>query len=126
MTIRSRMSLIMSVIGSERLDLYLSLNLKENAILDFVYTLASTIINQLIPNFVKIFMTIKSRVSSIMGVIGPEKLELFEFEKLLYFTLFTLWHLQISTNYFQTWSKYDDSKMSFDYGSNQTRTTGVI
>ena len=57
-----------------------------------VYTLASTIINQSAPNLVKRYRAIRSRLSSIMGVIRPELLELFalEFEKLLYFTLFTL------------------------------------
>ena len=59
---------------------------------DFVYSLASTIINQSEPNLVKRYRDIRSCVSSIIGVIGPEQLELFalEFEKLLYFTLFTL------------------------------------
>ena len=51
--------------------------------LTFFYTLASTIINHLAPNLVKRYRAIRSRVSSIMGVIGPEQLELFalEFEK---------------------------------------------
>ena len=90
MTIRSRMILIMGVIGVERLEFF-ALEL-EKLLFDFVYTLASTIINQSAPNLVKIYMTIRSRMSVIMDVIGSEQLELFalEFEKFLYFTLFTL------------------------------------
>ena len=49
-------------------------------------------------------MTVRSRMSSTMGLIGPEHLELFalELENFLYFKLFTLKHLQISTNPYQT------------------------
>ena len=48
--------------------------------------------NQSAPKLVKRYRAIRSCVSAIMGVIGPEQLELFalEFEKLLYLTLFTL------------------------------------
>ena len=47
-------------------------------------------IKQSAPNLVKRYRAIRPRVSSIMGVIGPEQLELFslEFKKMLYFTLF--------------------------------------
>ena len=57
-----------------------------------VYTLASTNINQSAPNLVKMYMTIRSRMSSIMELIGPElsKLSALELEKLPYLTLFTL------------------------------------
>ena len=66
--------------------------LRKNAIFHFVYTVAYTIINQSAPNLVKIYMTIRSRMSLILGLIEPERLELFalEFKKSLYFTLFTL------------------------------------
>ena len=47
---------------------------------DFVYTLASTNINQSAPNSVKINVTISSQVSLIMNVIGPELSELFALE----------------------------------------------
>ena len=65
--------------------------IRKIAIFDFVYSLASTVINQSAPILVKQYKAIRSRVSTIMGGIGPEQLELFalEFEKLLYFTLFT-------------------------------------
>ena len=78
----------MAVIGLEQLHLF-ALELE---IFDYVYIPASTIINQSAPNLVKGYRDIRSRVSSIMSIIGPEQLELFtlEFEKLLYFTLFTV------------------------------------
>ena len=66
--------------------------IRKIATFDSVYTLASTIINQSALNLVKRCRAIRSHVNSIMGVNGPEQLQLFalEFEKLLYFTLFTL------------------------------------
>ena len=39
---------------------------------DFVYTLASTNIDQSAPNLVKMYMTIRSYISLIMVLIGPE------------------------------------------------------
>ena len=47
---------------------------------DFVYTLASTNINQSAPDFVKMYVTIRSQMSLIMNVIGPELSELFALE----------------------------------------------
>ena len=75
---------------------------------DFVYTPASTNIDQSAPNLVKMYMTIRSQMSSIMNVIRPELSELstLELENFPCLTLFTLWHLQILTNQFQTWSQY--------------------
>ena len=80
----------MAVIRLEQQQLF-ALEL-EKLLYNFVYTPESTIINQSAPNLVKRYRAIRYPVSSIMGVIGPEKLELFalEFEKSLYFTLFTL------------------------------------
>ena len=43
---------------------------------DFVYTPASTNIDQSTPNLVNMYVTIKSRMSSIMDLIGPELFEL--------------------------------------------------
>ena len=43
---------------------------------DFVYTLASTNINQSTPNLVKMFVTLRSCMSLIMDLIGPELFEL--------------------------------------------------
>ena len=57
-----------------------------------VYTLASTNINQSSPNLVKMYMTIRSRICSIMELIRQELSELsdLELENLPYLTLFTL------------------------------------
>ena len=51
MTIRSEMSLIMGQIGLEHPEFF-ALKLLKFAEFDFVYTLASTNINQLVPNLV--------------------------------------------------------------------------
>ena len=91
MPIKCRMSLIMGQIESEHPELF-ALEFGKNAESDFVYTLASTNIDQSVPNLVKIDMTIRSRMSSIMDLIGPELSELsaLEIENLPYLTLFTL------------------------------------
>ena len=47
---------------------------------DFVYTLASTNINQSAPNLVKMFVTIRSQMNVIMDVIGQELFGLFALE----------------------------------------------
>ena len=54
--------------------------------------LSSTNINQLAPNLVKMHVIIRSQMSSIMDLIGPELFELsaLEFENLPFLTLFTL------------------------------------
>ena len=59
---------------------------------DIVYTLSSTNIEQLALNLVKMYVMIRSRMSSIMDLIGPELYELpaLELENLPYLTLFTL------------------------------------
>ena len=59
---------------------------------DFVYTRASTNIDQSAPILVKMYVIIRSQMSSIMDLIGPELSELsaLELENLPYLTLFTL------------------------------------
>ena len=47
---------------------------------DFVYILESTNINQSAPNLVKMYVTIRSWMSSIMDLIGTELSELFALE----------------------------------------------
>ena len=47
---------------------------------DFVYTLASTNINQSAPNLVKMYVTIRFRMKSIMDLIRPELSEFFALE----------------------------------------------
>ena len=53
---------------------------------------SSTNINQSEPNLVKVYMSLRSRMSLIMELIVPELSELsaLELENLPYFTLFTL------------------------------------
>ena len=74
-----------------RMAVVICSSIRKIAIFDFVYTLASTIIKQSAPNLVKVYMTIRSRMSLISGVIRPEQLKLFtlKFEKLLYLTVYT-------------------------------------
>ena len=71
MPIRSRITLIIGQIEPEHLELF-ALEFGKIAETDFVYTLASTNINQSAPNLVKMYVTIRSQMSSIMDVIGPE------------------------------------------------------
>ena len=82
------MSLIMGQIESEHPELF-ALEFGKIAESDFVYTLASTNIDQSTPNLVRMYVTIRSWMSSIMDLIGPELFAL-EFENLQYLTLFTL------------------------------------
>ena len=91
MPIKSWMSLIMGQIESEYLELF-ALEFGKIAESDIVYTLASTNIDQSTPNLVKMYVTIRSQMSSIMDVIIAELFELsaLEFENLPYLTLFTL------------------------------------
>ena len=79
MTIRSQMSSIIVIIGPEHPELY-TFELGKIAEFDLVYTLASTNSNQSVPNLVKINTTIRSRMSSIMDLMGPELSELSVFE----------------------------------------------
>ena len=85
------MSLIMGQIESECPELF-ALEFGKIAESDFVYTLVSTNIDQSAPNLVKMYMTLRSRMSSIMDLIRLELSELsaLEFENLPYLTLFTL------------------------------------
>ena len=91
MPIKFRMSSIMGRIELEHPDLF-ALEFRKIAESDFVYTLASTNIDQSTPNMVKMYVTIRFRMSSIMDIIGSELFELsaLEFENLPYLTLFTL------------------------------------
>ena len=65
-----------------------------------LYTLASTNTNQSTLNLVTMYVTIRSQMTSIIDLCGPELNELsaLELEKLPYLTLFTPKHLQIKTN----------------------------
>ena len=68
------MSLIMGQIEPEHLEF------GKIAESDFVCTLASTNINQSASNLVKIYVTIRSQMSSITDLIRPELSELFALE----------------------------------------------
>ena len=68
---KSRMSLIMGQIESENPELF-ALECGKIAECDFVYTPASTNIDQSVPNVVKMYVTIRLRMSSIMDLIRPE------------------------------------------------------
>ena len=79
MPIRSHMSLIMGQIEAKHPELF-TLEFGKIAESDFVYTLASTNINQSAPNLVKMCVTIRYWTSSIMDLIRPELSELFALE----------------------------------------------
>ena len=78
------MSLIMGQIKLEYPGLF-ALEFRKIAESDFAYTLASTNINQSTPNSVKMYLTIRSQMSLIMDLIGPELSELcaLEFAKIV-------------------------------------------
>ena len=75
MPIKSQMSSILGQIESEHPELF-ALEFGKIAESDFVYTPASTNIDQSAPNLVKMYVTIRLRMSSIMDLIGPELSEL--------------------------------------------------
>ena len=86
-----QMSPITDQIEPEHLELF-ALEFGKIAKNDFVYTLSSTNIDQSALNLVKMYVIIRSRLSSIMDLIGPELSELsaLELEKLPYLTLFII------------------------------------
>ena len=88
---RAEMSLIMGQIELEHPELF-ALEFGKIAESDVVYTLASTNIDQSTPNLVKMYMTIRSRMSSLIDIFGPELFQLsaLELENLPYLTLFAL------------------------------------
>ena len=69
------MSLVMGQIEPEHPELF-TLKFGKISESDFVYTVASTNINQLAPNLIKMYMTKRSGISVIMDLIGPELSEL--------------------------------------------------
>ena len=90
LTTRARMISIMEPIGPE-LSKLSALEL-ENLPYLTVYSLASTNINQSSLNLVKMYLTTRAQISSMMEPIGPElsKLSALELEILPYLTMFTL------------------------------------
>ena len=88
MLIGSRMSSIMGQIEPEHPELF-ALEFGKSAKYDFVYSLSSTNIDQSAPNLVKMYVIIRSQMSSIMDIIGLELSELsaLELENLPYLIL---------------------------------------
>ena len=105
-----KMSLIMGQIESEHPELF-ALEFEKMAEYDFVYTLASTNIDQSAPNWVKIYTTIRSQMSLTMDLIRPELSELFalEFEKncwiwlYLHPSIYKFWPISTKTWWQCTW-----------------------
>ena len=79
MPIRSQMGFIMGQIKPEYPELF-ALEFGKIAESDFVYTVASTNINQSAPNLVKMYVIIRSQMSSIMDLIRPELSKLYALE----------------------------------------------
>ena len=96
------MSLIMEQIKPKHTELF-ALEFGKIAESDFVYTLASTNINQSAPNLVKMYVTIRSRMSLIMDLIGPELSKFFALE---FAKIADLAYTLAPTNEYQTWSQY--------------------
>ena len=82
---------IIGQIESEHPELF-ALEFGKIAESDFVYTPASTNIDQSAPNLDKMYITIRSLMSLMMDVIRPELSELstLELENFPYLTMFTL------------------------------------
>ena len=92
MSNRIWMSWVMGLIEPEQLELF-SLELWKIAAFDFVYSLTSTDINRSAPNLITMNMSIRSRMSLIMGQVIPDQLVLsvFEVEKLNFSSLFGIY-----------------------------------
>ena len=89
MPLKSEMSSIMGQIEPEYPELF-AFEFGAIAEYDFVYTLASTNINQSTSNLVKMYVITTSQMSLIMDLIGFELSELYalELENLPYLTSF--------------------------------------
>ena len=81
------MSLIMGPIGPEQLELFAQLG--KLAAFDFVYSLASTNINQSAPNFVTLYMSMRFQMSLITGQVIPDQtvLSALELEIKFYYSM---------------------------------------
>ena len=130
MPIRSQMCSIMGLIEPEHPELF-ALEFGKITEFDFVYTLSSTNTDQSAPNLVKMYVTIRYQMSSIMDLIGAELTELFalEFAKIaesrFVYTLASTNFRPVSTKHGH--NIYDNEILDeFKYGSNQTATSGVI
>ena len=82
----------MGLIGPEQLELF-ALELGNIATFNFVYSLASTNINQSATNLVTMYMSKRFQMSLIMGQVIPDQSVLFalEIEKLNFSGLFGIY-----------------------------------
>ena len=73
-------------------------------------------------------MTIRSQMSLIMGIIGPQQLKLFALEAIDYYILLCCSIYKYQPVSSKLGQNLHESKIldEFDCGCNQTRTTGVI
>ena len=128
MPIRARMSLIMGQIETEHLELF-ALEYGKIAESDFVYTLASTNINQSAPNLVKMYMTIRSQMNVIMDLIRPElsylplTLKICHIWLCLHSRICKYWPISTKLGHNIYTHKISDE---FNYGTNRIRTSRVI
>ena len=92
MPVSPRMSSIIGQIQPEHPEL-LALEFGKIAESNFVFTLASTNINQSSPNLVTMYMSIRSQMSLIMGQVIPDQsvLSALEIEKLNFSSLFGIY-----------------------------------
>ena len=79
MPIRSQLSSVMEQMEPKHPELFV-LEFRKIAEFDFVYTVASTNMNQSALNLLKMYVTIRSHMRSIMDLIGAELSELFALE----------------------------------------------
>ena len=86
------MSSIMGPIGAEQQELF-ALELGKIAAFDFVYSLASTNINESASNLVTMYMSIRSQMILIMGQVIPDQLvfSVLEIEKMNFSSLFGIY-----------------------------------
>ena len=86
------MSLIMGPFGSGQRELF-ALELGKIAAFNFVYSLASTNINQSAPNFVTMYMSIRFQMSLITGQVihAQSVLSALEIQKLNFSSLFGIY-----------------------------------
>ena len=124
------MSLIMEQIKPEHQELF-ALEFGKIAETDFVYTLASTNINQSAPNLVKMYVIIRSWMRSIMDLIRPELFELFalEFAKIAEsdFVLHSsIYKCRLMITKYGHNIYGNEILDEINYGSNPTVTSGVI
>ena len=83
---------IMGPIGPEQLELF-ALEFGKISAFNFVYSLASTNINQSAPNLVTVYVSIRFQMSLIMGQVIPDQsvLSALEIEKSNFSSLFGIY-----------------------------------